>query len=327
MLESLTILDLLTIAAVFVLILSVWIGGVVLWSARKSARRKQVEHRLGLDNGSAGESRVLHLWHDDGEESTVVVPDAGRVPLSRRMQKAIDAAGLNTSLSGIILTLVVAIVAVGGAVYAISGHAILGILASIVPPILFTMYVRNAVARRAALFERQFVDAMQLAARSLRSGHPLMGAFQLVSEEMPPPVSDLFEEICQQHEMGASLEDSLAQAAEDAPTTDVGLFAASVAIQVNSGGSLSDMMDRLAAVIRDRMRIARRTRVLSAQTQLSKRVLIGLPIVMFILLNVIATEYMSAFYETTAGNIMLAIGVTALVMGSWVMNRLAIVRY
>jgi len=192
---------------------------------------------------------------------------------------------------------------------------------------VFRIVMLAKIGRRESLFEEQLMDAMELASRSLRAGHPLMGAFQLLSEEMAPPVRTVFADICQQHGMGADLEGVLRDAGDDSASEDMKLFATSVAIQVRTGGNLADLMERLAAVIRDRMRLNRRVRVLTAQTQLSKRVLIALPFALFIMLNVINPKYMSQFYITVAGQVMLGVGVFLLALGAWLMNRLADLKY
>lgn len=326
-LPSLTIIELLTAAAAFVLILSVWMALVVLWSARRSKKRRQVEERLGILKESEGKTRVLNLWREEGRATTVVPGAMDKLPLHERLELAFNDAGLGAPVSVVLTAVGGTTVLVGVMLYAVIQNVVLACAVAVLVPIVFRFYVLIRVARKAALFERQLVDAMELAARSLRGGHPLMGAFRLVSEELNQPVSDVFHEICQQHEMGAGLEEAMRNAAAKAPTSDMKFFAASVAIQLRSGGNLADMMQRLASVIRDRMRIARRVRVLTAQTQLSKRVLIGLPIVLFLFLNIIASDYMNTFYTTTAGNIMLGICAGALLIGGWIMNRMVVLSY
>jgi tight adherence protein B len=105
------------------------------------------------------------------------------------------------------------------------------------------------------------------------------------------------------------------------------LFATSVIIQVRSGGNLADMMYRLADVIRDRMRLKRRVRVLTAQTQLSKRVLLALPFLLFGALNLLNPTYMMPLYTTAMGRMLLIIAGTGLILGAWMMNRLSVLKY
>jgi tight adherence protein B len=100
-----------------------------------------------------------------------------------------------------------------------------------------------------------------------------------------------------------------------------------VIIQVRSGGNLADMMHRLADVIRDRMRLKRRVRVLTAQTQLSKRVLLVLPFLLFGVLNLLNPTYMMPLYTTSMGRTLLVVAGTGLMLGVWVMNRLSVLKY
>jgi tight adherence protein B len=188
-------------------------------------------------------------------------------------------------------------------------------------------YLQHCINRRAAAFERQFVDALDLAARSLRAGHPLLGAFRLISEEIPDPVGTVFMEICQQQALGLSLDEALEGVAAKATNDDVRIFCTSVVIQLRSGGNLAHMMDRLAFVIRDRMRVSRKVRVLTAQTQLSKRLLLALPVVVFFAMHLVNAEYVRILYTTSKGQIILGIAVCGLVLGAWVMNRLCMLRY
>jgi tight adherence protein B len=313
-------------ASTFALVLSLWIGGVLLWAGRRASREGKVRRRMGIGEGSIGQ-KVLHLWHEGRDFTTTVsVREAGNSWV-RRQERELVRAEIPLTIwqalalvSGIVMiTLAFLVVVVGNVMLAI------GVAIGFV--IILKFYVGFRVMRREAVFETQLVDALELAARSLRAGHPLMGAFQLLSEEMSPPVSNVFAEICQRHGMGADLEQVLRDAGEESASDDMKLFATSVAIQIRTGGNLADLMERLAAVIRDRIRVHRRARVLTAQTQMSKRVLIALPFILFILLNIINPDYMSPFMKETAAQVMLAIGIGLLIIGSWLMNKLAVIKY
>lgn len=87
------------------------------------------------------------------------------------------------------------------------------------------------------------------------------------------------------------------------------------------------MMDRVAWVIRDRMRLNRRARTLTAEAQLSKWVLLGLPVGLFVLFNVMNRSYMEPFYNTLPGKLLLLGGGTSLLAGAWIMNRMARINY
>ena len=137
----------------------------------------------------------------------------------------------------------------------------------------------------------------------------------------------MFADIIQQQALGISLEDAISAKAAQSANPDLKLFAASMSIQLRSGGNLADMMEKSALVVRDRIKLHRRARVLTSETQLSKRVLIGIPFFLFFLLNVLNPEYIKILYTTPMGRSMLMVGGVFLVTGSWVMNKIAVLRY
>jgi tight adherence protein B len=328
-LKSLHIFDLVVMASVFGLVLATWLVVLLVWSVRRSVRSHKVEKRLGLidDERQSSERRVLRLWHD-GKEAVTEVQGTDRKPTYReRLARLSHEAELKVPLQALIPGFAGILILAFFGLLLVTHSPLPGFGLSVAVIGGFGTYLKGRIRRRLARFETQFVDALDLAARSLRAGHPLMGAFRLISEEIPEPVSTVFGEICQQQDLGVSTVDALRRVADESPSQDLKLFATSVIIQMRSGGNLADMMERIAFVIRDRIRLSRRVRVLTAQTQLSKRILIALPILMFLLLNVINHKYMEMFYTTTHGQLLLAGAGTGILLGAWMMNRLAVLRY
>ena len=192
--------------------------------------------------------------------------------------------------------------------------------------IVFWSYKGKCISKREALFERQLLDGLGIAARALRAGHPLLGAFQLISEEIDEPIGDIFFRICHEQLLGLDLAESIHKVARTTYSPELKLFATAVAIQLRSGGNLADLMDSLANVIRARIRLSKRVRVLTSATQLSKKILIALPITLFFWLSVTNPGYMEVFYTTTVGKLMIVAMAVLLLLGAWVMNRIAVLR-
>jgi tight adherence protein B len=266
------------------------------------------------------------LWKD-GQETTTTVMARKRLGLLDAIERAFQRAGWQVPTSTLLLSFVSAAIMLFLVLYLLSHNLLLAGGAVVILLIGLRIWVQRGITRRLNRLEGQLIDALELAARSLRAGHPLSGSFRLVSEEISPPVATIFAEICQRQSMGLPLEEALRDVALQSGSGDLNLFAASVVIQLRSGGNLADMMDRLACVIRDRRRLNGRVRVLTAQTQLSKRVLLIMPIAMFVLLNVLNPNYMEPLYTSFGGKIMLLVAASGMVLGAWVMNKLATLHY
>ncbi len=323
-----TIIVWATGGAVFLLVGSIWLMATIGFHMRRASSEQKLARRLeNVRRGRTEKTRTLRLWHDGKVGTTVVSGTVTKRTLLGSLNKIRSGLGWQGPLFTLILA-VMGVIAFGVIVtYGITQNAALASGWIIGVPIVLNMVAKRSLSKESQLFEQQFADALGLATRSLRAGHPLLSAFQVIVEEMEPPVSLVFAEILQQQALGKSLEEAIENTAEKSPSPDMKLFAASTVIQLRSGGNLADMMDRLVDVIRDRMRLQRRVRVLTAQTQLSKRVLIVIPIGLFFFLWVSKPGYLEPLYATQVGRYLLLAAGTCLLLGSWVMSRIGILKY
>jgi tight adherence protein B len=308
--------------AVFGLVLSLWVMGVLFWMRRRSKREAVIRQRLDPFVAETGSSRTLHLWHE-GEEATKTVPGRFKAPpLWDRLEQRRKDAGFKSPVKLLLAEGVLIAVAVFLVMYVMTGRVIPPLVSTAGVIVLLIWYASHRISAREILFERQLVDGLELSARALRAGHPLLGAFHLISEEIPAPVGRIFSEICQHQAMGGSLDDALRRAAALTKNADMKLFSASLAINIRTGGNLADVVYGLAHVIRERMRLNRRFRVLIAQTQISKRILLGLPVMLLLILAWLAPEYVAKLF-TGGGLFLLGTAAVSLILGWVVMNRMA----
>jgi tight adherence protein B len=312
------------------LVLALW-GFVMLLLARRRARQEQaIRQRLDPQRGqaaaptaAAARARTLRLWHEGQETTTVVADEAiGSSPWDRFVTMCAEA-GFRSPPEGLAMGVVLGTFLAAVALWVFTGRPIPAIFGLVGVPIGFWWFAGIRISRRTAVFERQLVDGLELSSRALKSGHPLLAAFQLIADEIPPPVGSIFSDICQQQALGVRMEDALRRSASRTKSEDMKLFAAAMAIHLRSGGNLADVMHGLAFVIRERMRLGRRFRTLIAQTQISKRILIGMPIIMFGVLNVIGPQYMQTMYSDFKGQVMLVMAATSMLIGWFVMNKMA----
>lgn len=319
-------LDPLTVAAavsVFGFVFAAWLFVLVAISRRHAKRRDELIGRLDPETNQSVVARELRLWHEGGRASITVYDERRGNALWARFSRQLADAGL-TSPPAVVLTMLLGL-ALGAAVlgYLVIGRVAPAVVGSFAIVTVFWWYLGVRASKRIGIFERQLVDALELSARALRAGHPLLGSFQLIADEIPSPVGPLFGDICQEHEMGIDLESALQRTARETDNADLRLFTASITINLRTGGNLAEVIEGLAKVIRERMKLQRRFRVLTAQTQISKRILTGMPVLMFFVLNLLNAEYMEPLYSTQRGNMMLLVAAGMLWGGWWIMNRMA----
>ncbi|MGA2070599.1 MAG: type II secretion system F family protein [Sedimentisphaerales bacterium] len=320
-------LNIIILVTVFVLVFSLWCFCVFAWLGHYLSRLKNIQQRLGLiTSGTVDESKMLRLWRD-----TQAGTQAGRVEvvltLQKKLKRIANDAGWRVSINTVLFGLGGACFLTGIIAFVLTNSIVVAFASAMVTVSGFSVYTRRKIDKRADLFESQLIDALGIAARSLRAGHPLAGAFQLIAEEIGPPLGDVFYRICKEQELGVDMKNSIRSAAEETSNSELKFFTSAVAIQLQSGGNLADLMDSLSAVIRVRVRLARRVRVLTAQTNFSARILIAMPVILFILLNIVNPNYMAPMYKTTTGQYILAGTIVSVLLGWWLMKKLSVLRF
>jgi tight adherence protein B len=320
------LINIIAMMAVFGLVFSIWCICIFLWFGKYLSRLQSVQKRLGIVKKETGESHTLRLWREN-QQSTGNVSSERKLTLQEHMEKLRRSAGWPMSAHIVILGVIIGAILGFVLVYLFTNRITWAFGTSLVIVVGFVSYTRYNISKNAALLERQLVDALGIAARALRAGHPLLGAFQLISEEIDEPLKDVFTRVCQEQLLGLDLKDSIQKVARDSYNPELKFFATAVAIQLQSGGNLADLMDSLASVIRSRMKLNKRVRVMTAQTQFSKRLLISLPIIMFFILDISNPQYVEPLYTTMVGRTMLIVMTLSILFGAWIMNRMCILRF
>jgi tight adherence protein B len=180
-------------------------------------------------------------------------------------------------------------------------------------------FVRVRAERRARKFEEQFPEAIELIARALRAGHAMTTGLALVAEELPDPVGGEFRLVYDRQNFGMSMPDALRNFAERVPLLDARFFVTAVLTQRESGGNLAEILDNLGDVIRQRFRVKRQIRVVTAHARLTGWVLVLMPVVITLAMVVVAPDHI-----LTLVNDPLGIQMAVAALGLWVLGYLAI---
>jgi tight adherence protein B len=171
--------------------------------------------------------------------------------------------------------------------------------------------------RRSRKLSEQLPEAVEMMARSLRSGHALTSAFQLVASEMPEPLAVEFARAYEQQRLGMSVERAVREMAARAPKNgDLKIFAVSVVIQKETGGNLSEILDGLGKTVRERYRFFGKLRALTAEARASAWVVSLTPLGIGAFLALSQPDYMRNLVVDPLGRTILAVGVVAWVVGA-----------
>lgn len=197
---------------------------------------------------------------------------------------------------------------------------------AVVPAILFLFIpyalLSHAERRSDAQFSEQIPGAMELMARAMRSGHALSSAMEMVSDELEEPIKSEFRAAVDEMKLGLTLNEALNNMCRRVPSLDLKFFAISVVIQRETGGNVAEILDRIGTLIRERIQFKRQVDTLTAEGRLSGKVLIAIPIVMFIYTYIVNYDYISLLWMDPIGLYMLYAGIIAMIIGYYVITRI-----
>jgi tight adherence protein B len=231
------------------------------------------------------------------------------------LAKLIEQSGSKTGVSAVIL-----MAGVLGVVAALGSSALVGGGLGFFPGFMFGAAIPFVVLMRKRTvrirrFEEQFPEALDLLSRAIKAGHAFQTAMGMVAEEGAEPMGPEFKKTFEEQNYGLPLKDALNNLAIRMPLLDVRFFVTAVLIQRETGGNLSEILDNLAYVVRERFKILRQVRVYTAHGRMTGYVLLALPAFLAVALMFINPEHMNTLFTERAGKLMIAATVVMQTIG------------
>lgn len=271
-------------------------------------------------------SGVRTSAEDSLEEGTVVrVEKSGPLPmldrvvatsnLGGRLKHLIEQSGVQTTPSAIVMSSIIGAV-IGFLLAALFVNQVIARpIAALLGMCAPVLYLRHKASKRLKRFEEQFPEALDLLSRAIRAGHAFQTAMGMVADELPEPVGPEFKKTFDQQNFGLPLKDALNELADRIGLLDVRFFVTAVLIQRDTGGNLSEILDNLAHVVRERFKILRQVRVHTAHGRFTGYVLLALPALLAVALMFINPEHMGLLFKERMGQIMVVCAIIMQTVG------------
>jgi tight adherence protein B len=315
----------LTFAAVILIIE----GGYLWWSGAHGSAARRIARRLRLMSGAQ---------EDNGERVSILKQRrfAKSEWLDRRLHRMRMAHGVDRLLlqSGLKWSVEYFLAATGLALVA---ALTIGMLQPMPPPLLLMitmlfvsaplMLLRRARTARLRRIERQLPEAADFLARAMRAGHSFNNVLQMVGNELPEPLASEFRTAHQEINYGVPMNEALHNLAERVPLTDLRYLVIAVVIQRESGGNLAEILGNISHIIRERLKLAGKVRVLSAEGRLSAWILASLPFVMMGVMMLVNRTYVSTLWTHPMGIRMLWVGAMMILLGGLWTRRIVRIRF
>ncbi len=302
-------------------------GGYLLWNSHHGAEVRRVQRRLQTLSAGGRLSTESELIKERLLSSTPVMERLLRqMPRVHQLDRFLMQSGLNMTVGR--LCSLTAFFAAGG---------LIGWLMSPLPrwtgplcvlgaALLPALHVLRTRRQRLSTIEQQLPDALDLMSRAMRAGHAFPSAVSMVGSEGPQPIAREFAVASDEVNYGILMQDALRNLCLRVPITDLRFFVIAVAIQRETGGNLTEILDKLSALMRARFRLLGTVKVLAAEGKWSGWILSLLPFVLLGAINLINPKFMSILWKDPAGLIAVWMGLGLIIVGIVWMWRIIKIR-
>jgi len=317
------------IVGLVVLVCGVLIADAVIGFVRaaRGVDDTAVGRRVSQTASAAGQGpqqfNIIRPQRDAGHPLKSYLPYYGalnRLFIQSGSSLTIKAAAIAAGCVSLVASVVLAVLLPGGLVLL---SPVLGLTAGIAPILIYLVRSRTV---RVAKFEEEFPDAIDLIVRSLRVGHPLSAAVAVIAREMPPPISTEFALANDKISYGLTIPDAFREMAERVPLPDLGYLIAAVQIHEEAGGNLVESLSKLAGVIRERFRMFRKVKAITAEGRLSAWLLSFFPLVSGVGVWMVKPDYFSSVSDYPYFNYLVVATLAMLVVNIIVMLAITKIR-
>lgn len=250
-----------------------------------------------------------------------------KIDVANPLKEMLVQAGLDYTVGVFVLATFVCGAVVGVTVWMIFHVLAVALVLGVAAAFLPLVYVRQKRSKRLQVFEEQFPEAIDLIARALRAGHALTTGLGMVADEIPAPVGAEFRRLYDEQNFGMSLPEAMRAMARRVPVLDARFFVTAILTQRESGGNLSEVLDNLASVMRERFKVRRQVRVASAHGRLSAWILSLMPPALAAFLFTTSPSFMSVLWEDPFGLQLLMIAAMLQVIGTVIIARMVRIEY
>lgn len=175
---------------------------------------------------------------------------------------------------------------------------------------------------RLSKLNSQLPEALNIIANGVRAGFSFIQALGAVTKEITGPISDEFNKVLRDNVLGKPIEETLANMSERIGDEDLDMAITALIIQRQVGGNLAEVLDSISSTIRERVKLKRNVKTITAQGRVSALIVSVLPFALAAIISIISPGYLNALFTTMTGKIMIIIGLTLELLGIYILIKM-----
>ncbi len=189
------------------------------------------------------------------------------------------------------------------------------------------MWLQFRLTQRARRFSQQLPEAIDMIVSAMRAGYSFPAAMKLVGEEVQDPLGPEFLRFYEEQRLGVEVRVALLAILQRTPDLDLRMFVTAVLIQRETGGNLTEVLERLSTLMREREGFRGDLETMTAESKLSARVLGSLPFFVLAVILILNPSFIAPVLESSTGRWSMIASVLSVVIGYRIMMRIARIEY
>lgn len=301
--------------------------GIVYFLLRPTKTETAVQQQLADIKESRAEEAGSTILKEEGYSSNAELAEFIRqVPGAVGTLDLLRQSGENWSVASVMVGAVIAAALTGWVASYFIPTTILVVVVSVAAGCIPYVYLLVKREQRFRKCDQLLPEAIDLMARGLRAGHALTAVLEMVANEMAEPLGTEFRRLHEENAVGLPLREATMNMVSRLPRDDVRFLATAILLQKETGGNLAVILDKTAAVARERSRLRGQLRIYTAQGRITGWVLCLMPFIMFGLLSMLNWNFEKLLFTEHLGRVMVYFGLTMMLFGVLVIRKIIDVR-
>jgi tight adherence protein B len=289
---------------------------VLVYLLKPTRLEKVVAEQLSeFDKASDDPARPKTVLKDEALRSSTVADDVfNSLPWAPALENLVKQSGKDWRGSSVLLA-TIAFAGLVGWIVSMMVNIFIGVASAAlvgVIPFIYLIILRDTRRRQ---FGNLLPEAVDLMSRGLRAGHSISAVLEMVGTEIADPVGLEFRALHKEQTLGLPIRDAMTNLIDRMPLDDMRFLATAILLQKESGGNLTQILDKTSAVVRERARLRGQIRIYTAQGRITGWILCAAPFIMFALISVVNHQYEKPLFTHKLGLYMIYGGLGLMVLG------------
>jgi tight adherence protein B len=291
-------------------------------------RRRLDAHAVTVDREQAKRlDRIQVLKNRTRRSVSGANPSESRMKFLRTAARELEAAGGSLTVGRYLLMRLIVAALAAVAVMAVGLNPLVIFVAGPIGFMLPRFMLRRHGKKRMSAFEAQLAEAVDLLVGSLRAGHGFLQGLESVAKQMDDPVKQELTQVIEEVNVGINPVDSLQAMSSRIPSYDLALLVSAISVQRQTGGNLAEVLENLAATVRERRRVRGEVHALTTGPRVSSYVLGAIPALLFMYFLALSSDYRLIMLGTTYGHILLGLASVLSFLGFFFSRKVSKVEY